>query len=103
MTKPDFLAICDADDRLRDLAVILFAEIQEMVTETPRNERDEAYNNVIVKMTNFKAEEFQLSIIHTKLKDVKEQLPSLSARVTALEKVVELLANQDAVLKAGDN
>lgn len=81
MTKDEVKTICEADPELQWWAMVLFAEISDLVHNTYQNQFDYAYVSVLYT----KIKEFESLIIQSKLNQSKNN-PTIEQRVAVLEK-----------------
>ena len=81
MTKDQVKTICEADEKLQWWAMVLFAEISDLVHHTYSEKHfDIGHISVLFQKVN----EFKELIVHNKLQESKN-LPSLEQRVKLIE------------------
>lgn len=81
MTKADVKKLCEADDKLQWWAMVLFAEIAELVAMVHPSQHD---LKSVWPTVQSKVEEFPRLVVQRKLEEADER-PSLEERVAKLE------------------
>lgn len=88
MTKEQIKTICEADDKLQWWAMILFAEISELISHSNLDIRDPLDVKIIYDITKRKVEEFPMLIVQRTLEQANgkiSKLDELEKRVKKLE------------------
>lgn len=88
MTKDQVKTVCEADDHLQWWAMVLFAEISELILHSNLDTRDLHDAKILYDMTKRKVEEFPFFIVQRTLdqaKDKLSRLDKLEQRVKKLE------------------